>query len=55
MKRILGGSATGKYRVRIPIWCFQHAGTSGDISMVLYDVTTLHFEAEKEDELPPSS
>lgn len=31
--------------------CFNHALTSGDVSLVLYDVTTLYFEAEKEDEL----
>ncbi len=31
--------------------CFEHASTRGDISLVLYDVTTLYFEAEKEDDL----
>jgi hypothetical protein len=51
MKRTLGRAATGKYRDRIATWCFQHASTDGDISLVLYDVTTLYFEAEKEDEL----
>jgi transposase len=51
MKRTLGRAATGKYRDRIATWCFQHASTSGDISLVLYDVTTLYFEAEKEDDL----
>ncbi|WP_284754779.1 IS1634 family transposase [Arthrobacter sp. efr-133-R2A-120] len=51
MKRTLGRAAAGKYRDRIATWCFQHASTSGDISLVLYDVTTLYFEAEKEDEL----
>ena len=51
MKRTLGRAASGKYRDRIAGWCFQHANTGGDISLVLYDVTTLYFEAEKEDEL----
>lgn len=51
MKRTLGRAATGKYRDRIASWCFRHASTSGDISLVLYDVTTLYFEAEKEDDL----
>ncbi|MDQ1060365.1 hypothetical protein QFZ23_004266 [Arthrobacter globiformis] len=51
MKRTLGRAAAGKYRDRIATWCFQHASTSGDISLMLYDVTTLYFEAEKEDEL----
>ncbi len=51
MKRTLGRAAAGKYRDRIAAWCFEHASTSGDISLVLYDVTTLYFEAEKEDEL----
>lgn len=39
------------YRDLIAKKCFQHACTSGDVSLVLYDVTTLYFEAEKEDEL----
>lgn len=51
MKRTLGRAASGKYRDRIATWCFRHASTDGDVSLVLYDVTTLYFEAEKEDEL----
>ncbi len=51
MKRTLGRAAADKYRDRIATWCFQHASTDGDVSLVLYDVTTLYFEAEKEDEL----
>ena len=31
--------------------CFAARLTSGDVSLVLYDVTTLYFEAEKEDDL----
>lgn len=40
-----------EYRDRIATRCFNHASTNGDISLVLYDVTTLYFEAPKEDEL----
>ncbi|MGB3829860.1 MAG: IS1634 family transposase [Ornithinimicrobium sp.] len=39
------------YRDHIAASCFAHASTRGDVSLVLYDVTTLYFEAEKEDEL----
>jgi transposase len=51
MKRTLGRAAAGKYRDQVATWCFEHASTDGDVSLVLYDVTTLYFEAEKEDEL----
>jgi hypothetical protein len=39
------------YRDQIATACFNHAATHGDVSLVLYDVTTLYFEAEKEDGL----
>lgn len=39
------------YRDQLAAACFTHAQASGDISLVLYDVTTLYFEAEKEDDL----
>ena len=39
------------YRDQIATACFSHAVNNGDVSLVLYDVTTLYFEAEKEDEL----
>ncbi len=51
LRRTLARTATDDYRDRIASWCFGHASASGDISLVLYDVTTLYFEAEKEDEL----
>ena len=51
MKRTLGRAGKGKYRDQVAALCFEHARASGDISLVLYDVTTLYFEAEKEDEL----
>ena len=38
------------YRGQVASLCFTHAATAGDVSLVLYDVTTLYFEAEKEDE-----
>ncbi|EFM46691.1 IS1549, transposase family protein, partial [Mobiluncus mulieris ATCC 35239] len=38
------------YRSRLATACFTHATKTGDLSLVLYDVTTLYFEAEKEDE-----
>ena len=39
------------YRDQIAELCFTHALASGDVSLVLYDVTTLYFEAENEDAL----
>ncbi len=41
----------GNYRDQIATACFTHAANHGDISLILYDVTTLYFEAEKEDDL----
>jgi len=51
MKRTLARCTSGKYRDQIASLCFTHAVTSGDVSLCLYDVTTLYFEAEKEDKL----
>jgi hypothetical protein len=42
---------TGNYRDRIAEKCFAHASNRGGLSLLLYDVTTLYFEAENEDEL----
>jgi hypothetical protein len=42
---------TGSYRDRIAEKCFAHASNRGGLSLLLYDVTTLYFEAENEDEL----
>lgn len=41
------------YRNRIAAACFKHVWTQagGDVSLLLYDVTTLYFEAENEDDL----
>jgi hypothetical protein len=49
-KRTLKRCATGDYRGRLAGWCFQRAATNGDVSLVLYDVTTPRTKAEKEDE-----
>jgi hypothetical protein len=45
------GSGVGSYRDQVAALCFEHAQASGNVSLVLYDVTTLYFEAEKEDDL----
>lgn len=50
MFRSLQRAQTRDYRAQIAKACFAHAATDGDISLVLYDVTTLYFEAEKEDD-----
>lgn len=51
LRRTLERCAAGKWREQIAAACFTHALTSGDVSLCLYDVTTLYFEAEKEDDL----
>ncbi|WP_344311050.1 IS1634 family transposase, partial [Brevibacterium samyangense] len=50
-KRTLSRAVTGEYRNKIATAAFAHAATHGDVSLILYDVTTLYFEAEKEDGL----
>jgi hypothetical protein len=50
-KRSLRRARAGGYRDQIAAACFSHARTAGDVSLVLYDVTTLYFEADKEDDL----
>ena len=51
MFRSLARSQEGDYRSQVAGACFTHAASSGDVSLCLYDVTTLYFEAEHEDEL----
>jgi hypothetical protein len=51
MRRTLARCVGRGYRDQIAAACFNHALTGGDISLCLYDVTTLYFEAEKEDDL----
>lgn len=48
-KRVLRRACSGGYRDQIATACFAHARAAGDVSLVLYDVTTLYFEADKED------
>jgi len=51
MRRTLARAQSRGYRDQVATACFEHAASSGDVSLVLYDVTTLYFEAEHEDEL----
>ncbi len=51
MFRSLARAGADDYRARIATACFTHAAAGGDVSLCLYDVTTLYFEAEKEDDL----
>lgn len=50
-KRTLRRAQAGGFRDLVAEACFSHASTHGDVSLVLYDTTTLYFEAENEDEL----
>ncbi len=49
MFRSLARAQERDYRSAIAAACFRHALSHGDVSLCLYDVTTLYFEAEKED------
>ena len=51
LRRTLARCADRGYRDQVAELCFAHARASGNISLVLYDVTTLYFEAEHEDAL----
>jgi hypothetical protein len=51
IQRRLAQIGPGKYRDLIATKCFAHAGDTGGLSVILYDVTTLYFEVENEDEL----
>jgi hypothetical protein len=51
MRRTLGRAQQRGYRDVVATACFNQAVASGDVSLCLYDVTTLYFEAEKEDDL----
>jgi hypothetical protein len=50
-KRTLRRCFDGNYRDRLAELCFTDVLACGDVSLVLYDVTTLYFEAEHEDGL----
>ena len=51
MFRALGRAQERDYRGQIAAACFAHAAAHGDLTLVLYDVTTLYFEAEHEHDL----
>ncbi|GAA4536140.1 IS1634 family transposase [Mycobacterium paraffinicum] len=51
IQRHLAKVNSGKYRDVIAGKCFTHAADRGGLSLLLYDVTTLYFEAEDEDDL----
>ena len=51
MRRTLARCGKGGYRDKLAALCFARARAAGDVSLCLYDVTTLYFEAEKEDDL----
>ncbi|WP_330250390.1 IS1634 family transposase [Nocardia sp. NBC_00565] len=51
IQRHLAQIGPAGYRDLIAGKCFAHAAATGGLSLVLYDVTTLYFEAEKEDDL----
>ena len=53
VKRALKRCAAKDYRPLVQTACFEHvwSGAGGDVSLLMYDVTTLYFEAENEDDL----
>jgi hypothetical protein len=51
IQRHLAKVNTSNYRDAIAGQCFTHAADRGGLSLLLYDVTTLYFEAENEDDL----
>lgn len=51
IQRRLAKINTGNYRDLVAGQCFTHAGDRGGLSLLLYDVTTLYFEADNEDDL----
>jgi transposase len=50
-RRTLKRCQDGSYRSKLAAASFERAASHGDVSLCLYDVTTLYFEAEKEDDL----
>jgi len=49
-KRTLARCVSGAYRGQIAKACFKQVLASGDMSLLLYDVTTLRTQADKEDD-----
>jgi hypothetical protein len=48
--RCLKRVVTKDYRDQLARLCFARASTNGDLTLVLYDVTTLYFEVQQEDD-----
>ena len=51
MFRALQRAQVRDYRAQAATACSTHAASHGDVSLVLHEVITLYFEAEKKDEL----
>ncbi|NLE81931.1 MAG: IS1634 family transposase [Rhodococcus sp.] len=51
VQRHLAQVITGGYRDPIARRCFEYSAATGGLGLLLFDVTTLYFEAEKEDDL----
>jgi hypothetical protein len=49
--RALARCTQRDYRAKLAGACLAHATRGGALGLILYDVTTLHFEAENEDSL----
>lgn len=49
--RSLSKAAQDDYRARVQRALYSHAAAAGDLSLALYDVTTLYFETESEDKV----
>jgi hypothetical protein len=49
--RHIGKIGPGQYRDAVSAKCFDYSSDCGGLSLILYDVTTLYFEAESEDDL----
>nr|BFF07219.1 hypothetical protein GCM10023233_21880 [Brevibacterium otitidis] len=47
----MGRAHRRRYRDQIAKRCYAYAESTGGVTLCLYDVTTLYFEAEKEDDL----
>lgn len=50
LQRCLKRIITNNYRDKLAKLCFAHASQGAGITLVLYDVTTLYFEVQKEDD-----
>ncbi len=50
LQRCLQRVIANNYRDKIAKLCFNHASKGSGITLVLYDVTTLYFEVQKEDD-----